>query len=320
MDVEKAKAQVIQAGKDVARAGLIARTWGNVSCRTDEGYFAITASGREYETLEEEEIIQVNLDTMNYLGAMAPSSEYRLHREIYKLKEDVGFIIHTHQHNASAVSAMGMKRIPFDKEYKGISDFALVAPYGMSGSIKLAENVADMAKESVGNAVIMSNHGAVCYGRTCEEAFETALNLEKACGKYLEYIGVEPWDGEEDHFKLSWNQSPIIIKYASIRDSLPAYLDDFAQIIGTTLKVVDEDNFLAIDKAVADNKPLIIRGRGAMCNGRNSDDRKAISMIIEKNCRAALAGLGVKPIGRAECMLMRQFYQQNYSKLKNMKI
>ena len=40
-------------------------------------------------------------------------------------------------------------------------------------------------------------------------------------------------------------------------------------------------------------------------------------MIIEKNARAALAALGVKPIGRYEAIFLRQMYLQKYSKLKD---
>ena len=45
MDVLTAKKLVIEAGERLVETGLIARTWGNVSCRVDEDLFAITASG-----------------------------------------------------------------------------------------------------------------------------------------------------------------------------------------------------------------------------------------------------------------------------------
>ncbi len=63
-------------------------------------------------------------------------------------------------------------------------------------------------------------------------------------------------------------------------------------------------------------KPLLVRGRGAMCNASSEDDAAAVSMIIEKNARASLAGLGVKPINRPESFIMRQVYLKKYSKLK----
>ena len=55
MEKEQAKSLVIQAGKMLCENGLIQRTWGNVSCRIDENYFANTPSGRDYLSLTPEE-------------------------------------------------------------------------------------------------------------------------------------------------------------------------------------------------------------------------------------------------------------------------
>ena len=49
MDILQAKKEVIAAGLRLVETGLIARTWGNVSCRVDENSFVITPSGKPYE-------------------------------------------------------------------------------------------------------------------------------------------------------------------------------------------------------------------------------------------------------------------------------
>ena len=36
MDESRAKAEVIEAGNTLVERGLVARTWGNVSCRVNE--------------------------------------------------------------------------------------------------------------------------------------------------------------------------------------------------------------------------------------------------------------------------------------------
>lgn len=316
MEISAAKETVIKAGREIAATGLIARTWGNISCRTDEEHFVITASGKEYDTLTEDEVIEMDLETLSYEGDIAPSSEKKVHREIYKLKEDAGFIIHTHQHNASAISAMGQYRIKFDRDYEGLGNFVLVSEYGLPSTSKVSDKVAEAINDTIGKAVIMSNHGAVCYGRDYDEALQVARNLEEACGNYLKELGVEPWDGDEKHFEEKWNTSPVVMKYIEVRDTLPAYLDDFAQMIGPSMKVIEDDEE-AIAKAVEQNQPILVKGRGAMCNAKSESDAVAISMIIEKNARAALASLNVRAIGRYEAMFMRQVYLQKYSKLKD---
>lgn len=325
MEISKAKEQVIRAGIELSSSGLIARTWGNVSCRTDENHFVITASGRNYLTLTPEEVIEIDIDTLEYDSDIKPSSEKKVHREIYRLKKDAEFVIHTHQSNASAVAAMGLKGIKLDREYPGIGNFVLCAEYGLPGTKKLCRNTAATVSEYDGKAVLMANHGAVCYGSSYEEAFEIAHSLEEACGRYLESIGVPPCKeqssfgsktgGHEDinPGNILWNSSPAVMKFMEARDVLKPYLDDFAQLAGSSLKVIDDDE-KAVKKAIKHISPVLVRGKGALCIAEDRDDAEALSMVIEKNCRAALAALGADPIAAWECVLMRQFYLKKYSK------
>lgn len=314
MDILNAKQQVIQAGKELSQSGLIARTWGNVSIRTGENEFAITASGRDYMTLTPEEVVQVNLEDLSYEGDVKPSSEKKVHKEIYRLKPEAGFVIHTHQSNASAVSAMGLSEITFSKTWPGIGNKVLVGGYGLPGTKKLCRNTAAAVAASEGNAVIMRNHGVVCWGKDYEEAFETARALEEACGEYLKELGVEPWTEATVSYEV-WNTNPCIIKYMEVRDVLKPYLDDFAQLVGPKMVMVDEDDDV-IQKAIDEGKPLLVRGRGALCAGKTDDEVEAFNLVIEKNCRAALAAIGVKPLSAFESHLMRQVFLRKYSKLK----
>ena len=324
MEIAKAKEQVIKAGIELLESGLIARTWGNVSCRTGADEFVITASGRDYMTLTQEEVIPVRITDLSYSGDIKPSSEMKVHKEIYKLRANAEFVIHTHQSNASAVAAMGLDEIKLDREYPAIGNKIICAEYGLPGTKKLCRNTAAAVRASEGNAVIMSNHGAVCYGRNYNEAFEIAHTLEEACGRYLENIGVEPWEqtvqpieSNEKSVTASklWNDSPVIMKYMEIRDTLKPYLDDFAQLIGPELEVISYSD-KKISKAVRKSRPLLIRGKGALCVAEKEEDIEAVSMVIEKNCRAALAALGVKPVSPLESRYMRQMYLRKYSKLK----
>lgn len=319
MEILEAKKQVIKAGIELSESGLIARTWGNVSCRTDEDHFVITASGRNYLTLTEDEVIEIDMETLEYEGDIKPSSEKKLHREVYRLKPEANFVIHTHQSNASAVAAMGLKGIKLDKEYPGIGNYVFCADYGLPGTKKLCKNTADAIKEYDGQAVIMSNHGALCYGSSYEEAFEVARTLEEACGKYLEHLGIPAWKEESaaipeaDENGIIWNDDPAIMKYMKVRSVLKPYLDDFAQLAGPSMKVIDDDE-KAIEKSIAKNTPVLVRGKGALCVAEESGDAEALSIVIEKNCRAALAAIGSRPINPAECILMRQIYLNKYSK------
>jgi L-fuculose-phosphate aldolase len=184
MNEQTARELVVRAGRELMHSGLIARTWGNVSCRTERGTFAVTPSGRSYETLQPEHIVLCRIDDCSYSGSIKPSSEKRIHALLYQTYPEISFIIHTHQNRASAVSAAVTGNMP-SKGYRMLGDSVPVAAYGLPGTKKLTHGVAAALKPCSGNAVILSHHGAVCFGKTYEEAFLAAKQLEAACFEFV---------------------------------------------------------------------------------------------------------------------------------------
>lgn len=165
MNLREARKIVIHAGKQLLESGLIARTWGNVSCRISETQFVITPSGRAYETLTPDEIVLVNIEDCNYVGDLKPSSEKGIHAEVYKRRHDVNFVIHTHQANASMVSPLQIGIDVTDPEMAAIIGPRVpTAAYGLPGTKKLAKGVAEALMPN-SQAVIMAYHGALCKGQ-----------------------------------------------------------------------------------------------------------------------------------------------------------
>ena len=184
-EINEAKALVVEAGKKLVESGLIARTWGNVSARISDTQFVITPSGRAYETLTPDEIVVVNIADCEYEGDIKPSSEKGVHADAYKLRPDVDFIIHTHQVNASIISAAGIpiKDIPA-KDAKVLGPIVPVGAYGMPSTGALREGVAAAVEANPeSKAVIMKHHGALCMGASLDEAFKIAETLEALCAK-----------------------------------------------------------------------------------------------------------------------------------------
>ena len=186
MDREQAKALVIQAGKMLCENGLIQRTWGNVSCRIDQNYFAITPSGRDYQSLTPEDIVVVNIHDLTYAGEIKPSSEKGIHAACYMLRGDVDFVIHTHQTFASLAGLSGRDINDLTGESEAIigSNVPLAA-YGLPGTAKLREGVTAALQRSTSKAVLMYHHGALCLGDSLEDAFNVANTLEEVCKQAL---------------------------------------------------------------------------------------------------------------------------------------
>jgi len=182
MELSLAKRQVIEAGKKLVEKGLIARTWGNVSCRVDEKTFVITPSGKPYDTLEEAQIVQVDIETLAYESTIKPSSEKGVHAEVYKAHADAGFVIHTHQQYASAAACLDRGIDTVAPEFTPFTGSKVpLAAYGLPGTKKLKAGVAAALAGSDAKAVLMAHHGALCFGSGSEAAFETASKLEDLC-------------------------------------------------------------------------------------------------------------------------------------------
>ena len=186
MDVLTAKQLVIAAGEKLVETGLIARTWGNVSCRVDDKTFVITPSGKPYIGLTPDDIVEVAINTLEWGGNVKPSSEKGIHAEVYKAYPEAGFVIHTHQKVASAVSALsnGIESVAGEAA-KLIGNVIHLGGYGLPGTKKLKKGVTNALKLSPSKAVIMAHHGALCFGKDSDEAFEVANSLEKVCADYI---------------------------------------------------------------------------------------------------------------------------------------
>ena len=186
MDILEAKNIVIKAGHELLAAGLIVRTWGNISCRISDTLFVITPSGKAYDTLTPDDIVIVNIADLSYDGDVKPSSEKGIHASCYELRPDINFVIHTHQKNASVVSTLGLDINNITgEEAEIIGTDVPCAAYGLPGQPKLREGVIGALTRSTSKAAIMKHHGAVCLGTDYEDAFAVANALENVCEKFI---------------------------------------------------------------------------------------------------------------------------------------
>ncbi len=186
MDILEAKNIVIKAGHELLKAGLIVRTWGNISCRINETQFVITPSGKAYDTLTPDDIVLVNIADLSYDGDVKPSSEKGIHASCYEIRPETNFVIHTHQKNASVVSTLGLDINNITgEEAELIGTDVPCASYGLPGQPKLRKGVIGALERSKSKAVIMKHHGAVCLGSDYEDAFAVANALESVCEKFI---------------------------------------------------------------------------------------------------------------------------------------
>ncbi len=402
MDIMQAKETVIRAGKELIAAGLIARTWGNISCRISETQFVITPSGRAYETLTPEEIVLVNIEDLEYEGEIKPSSEKGIHAACYKLRPEINFVIHTHQVNASIVSSLGMDINNIEGENAQVVGNNLpIASYGLPGTKKLRKGVINAITRSDAKAAVMAHHGAVCMGVDYDDAFNVAQKVEDICEQYVmdkytsltgtvaesltainDYVvdkfvkkpstapEFEPCKSERDGpvfnisvidgdgtitrididsgdviagdasnssielhravYKnradvnfISHTKDPYTVACSKMGKTMRPLIDDFAQIVGVTVKSAkyDPNNTLATAKKVVKKlkgrNAVLLENNGALCVAGSEYDAGAIEFITNKGAKIQISAQmfeKVEPINPLETRIMRLVYKLKYSK------
>ena len=106
---EELRRQLIDIALEMNRSGINQGTSGNLSVRLGEGML-ITPSGIPYPALAPPDIVYVDRSGKTD-GSRKPSSEWRIHSDIYKAREDARAILHAHPAECVALACM-QKAIP----------------------------------------------------------------------------------------------------------------------------------------------------------------------------------------------------------------
>lgn len=184
-EIDHIRNLVCEAGRRMRGSGLVAGTWGNISIRLDSDNMIITPSGIAYEHAMPDDMAMMNIQNLKWEGNRKPSSEAKLHAQIYKERKNINAIIHTHSMNASTVAAARRDVPPIlDDMAQIIGPSIRVAKYALPSTKKIVKETVKALKGR--NAALMANHGAIGIGRDIEEAFTVCQVLEKSCKAFIE--------------------------------------------------------------------------------------------------------------------------------------
>jgi ribulose-5-phosphate 4-epimerase/fuculose-1-phosphate aldolase len=176
--VEDSKHQIVRMVDELYDVGLITPKGGNVSARIpDTEELWITPTQLHKGALKEEVLIRVNLQGRKLEGRDRPSVELPMHLRIYKGREDVGAIIHTHAPMAMIVGLYEEPIPPITIEAIGLAETPIV-PFLLSGTKEQSQAIVDALGE--GPAVLLRNHGLVTVGKNLKDAASKAHQLEFA--------------------------------------------------------------------------------------------------------------------------------------------
>jgi len=185
LEHQELREEVARVAKALIRTGLVTGTSGNVSARTPEGNVLVTPSGVDYEVLGPEDVVLVDLD-MNVLeGTLVPSTETPMHTGIYKARQDVDAVVHTHSRFATTLACLGWEIPPVHYMLTTLGPDGRVplAPYTLYGT----EELADHAANALGGshyACLLRTHGTIAVGESADKAFSRTVVLEEMAEVY----------------------------------------------------------------------------------------------------------------------------------------
>ncbi|MCG2715108.1 MAG: class II aldolase/adducin family protein, partial [Candidatus Marinimicrobia bacterium] len=136
--------EICNIGKKVHQQGFVAANDGNISYRLSKDAFLITPTNVSKGELEPGDLIKISGNRIE--GEKKPSSEYRMHLEIYKHRSDINSIIHVHSPYATAFAMIGkgMEELIMPEVVVTLGKIPLV-PYKTPSTQEFAEIVAEFA-------------------------------------------------------------------------------------------------------------------------------------------------------------------------------
>ena len=178
---------------------------GNVSVRFEDG-FLITPSGMAYDKLQPRHIVLVDLDG-HCEDELNPSSEWRMHRDIYANRDEAGAVLHAHSTFATSLSCL-RKDIPAFHYMIAVAGGNSIrcADYALFGTQALSDHM--LAALADRRACLLGTHGMICFHD----------NLDKAL-----WLGVEVETLAKQYWHACQAGAPVILSQAEMDDVLQQF-------------------------------------------------------------------------------------------------
>ena len=145
-------------------------------------HMLISPSGLPAERCRPQDMVEVDSDGA-YAGPLAPSSEWKLHHDIYAAFPAAGAVLHAHSPFATALACQRIEIPPFHYMIARFGGTTVrCARYATFGTQALSD--ATVAALQDRNACLLANHGMVVYGRDLGHALALAIEFETLCAQY----------------------------------------------------------------------------------------------------------------------------------------
>ena len=175
------KKMILNIGERLWQRGYIAANDGNISIRINDNEVLTTPTGVSKGFMTQDMIIKINMDgkVIASNSKYKPSSEVKMHLEVYRNREDVNSVVHAHPPYCTSFAVAG---IPLDRCVLPEAVITLgavpIAPYGTPSTMEIPDSIKNFISDT--DAVLLANHGALTLGKDIVTAYHRMETLEHA--------------------------------------------------------------------------------------------------------------------------------------------
>lgn len=189
----RVRQELIRTARAMNAAGLTVKesTSGNLSVRTARG-FLITPTGMGWDALRPADLVEVGRDGAPR-GKRLPSSEWRMHRDLFVARPDAEVILHCHAPFTTTLACL-RRDIPAVHYMVALAggDSIRCAPYATFGTAELAHHAVEALRDR--KACLLANHGMLALGSSFAATLKLAVEVETLAGQYWRALAVgEPF-------------------------------------------------------------------------------------------------------------------------------
>src|ERR1035441_3016076 len=165
---------ICQIGRLVFQKGWVAANDGNITIRMDADRILATPTGVCKGMMQPDDLIIVDMKGTKISGRAQGTTEIAMHTTVYGLRPDIKAVVHAHPPVATGFATAGrqLNLALLPEVIIGLGCVPL-ADYGLPGTDALTEPMLPLIPKF--DALLMANHGAVCYG---EDVFKAYFKME----------------------------------------------------------------------------------------------------------------------------------------------
>lgn len=179
-DERALREQICEIGRRIYARGFSAANEGNLSCRLSADEVLCTPTLICKGFMKPDDLCVVDLEGRRISGQRQPTSEIRLHLEIYRGDVAARAVVHCHPPHATAFAVAG-EDVPtgIHPEAEVFLGVVPSAPYETPGNWNFAATIRPFLGRA--NTVVLRNHGTVSWAAELERAYWTTEILDSYC-------------------------------------------------------------------------------------------------------------------------------------------